>query len=725
MLSGAMAGLLSLPRAFALGVLVLSPLGPDYLAIGMLAGVFAVAAANMASAFTTAAPLINSAPFSMSSLMLVASLQLALPGLQSQAPEQVGQLALMFVFAVVSLSGLIQILFGFLRIGELAKYIPHPVVAGMLDGTAILIILSQLYLLYGLPQPVGFLELWVREGLPDLSALTVVALTCLVIWGVQRLRPEWPAPMIGLLAGSAGYYLLPLPGLEQGSGLLGGLGEQPLAELVLQMQPFIWPWQQGWLLTGELLYPACALAAINSLRSLLVFSAAQELSDERQNSSRELIGQGIGNLAAGLAGGVSVAASLSNTLLNHASGGRSRLSRFVSGLFPLLAVALLYPVMAAIPSLVLYGVMVMVALHAFDAWSLKLLAHLPRSLRQGDSNALINMLMVVSVVAVLLVYGIFQALSVGLFIAAAWFIARMGKSIMRNEFDVSQIRSNTQRPREELEVLDRYGQRIRFLELEGSLFFGTADRVADEMDRLLKQDVDFIILDFRWITDIDTTGARLIARSVDRCWRRGTEVLLSSLGQNQRIHRELLEMVEEYGHRQVVFPDRDTALAITEDRLLDQLLYFGRYDEEIDLGEVELFQYLDPDQVRITARSMQRVEVARGEYLFHQGDPGNSFCVIVRGRARVVMQLPKGREMRLGTLCKGMIVGEMGLFGSGQRSADVYAVGGPLVCYRLSMEDYQRLNLHYPDLGFRISRGLGTVMARRILFANRVMGNQL
>ena len=141
---GITAALIPLPKAMALGALVLSPLGPEYISTGIAAGLISLVTANITTAILGDMPIMNNSPFSLSSFMLLAALGNIVAAAGGHVDGQAQAFTMVaFLCLTVLMSGGFQCVFGLLRLGDLAKYIPYPVLAGLLNGSAFLIILSQ------------------------------------------------------------------------------------------------------------------------------------------------------------------------------------------------------------------------------------------------------------------------------------------------------------------------------------------------------------------------------------------------------------------------------------------------------------------------------------------------------------------------------------------------------------------------------------------------------
>lgn len=715
---GLTAGLIPFPRAMALGALVFAPLGPEYVSFGIVAGLLAMACSNLGAAATGSVPIMNNAPFSLSTFMLLSVLELLIVRLgEGYDPQTV--IALLFL--TVFFSGVIQILFGVLHLGNLAKYIPYPVLSGLLNGAAILIALSQIHVFLGLPQSVKWWDFSNSLGAIQVPSVIVGLSVCLAMWFGPGLSKRIPSPLYGIAAGVAVYYLLLVSGFEEKLGPVIGTipAGIPLPRYLISFWEFFSS-SESHSLISELLVFALGIAAINTLRSLVVTSATEALTQNRYNANRELIGQGTGNMLAGVFGGISAAGSLSSTFTNYHAGGRSPLSRVSSGLFPLLVLFLLHPLVAEIPKVVLAGMLIMIAIDSVDKWSIGLVRMLRPSLSNGDTGPLIDLILVVIVTVIMLTFGIFEALGIGVIIAVGHFVVRMGQSPIRRELLGDGFHSTTQRREEELILLERHGTRIRLLELQGSLFFGTADKIAEHIEHLLKLKAGFIVLDFRRITDIDSTGARIILQLMNKCLKKEVQIYLCGLiltpGVNT--HRELVRSLPDEILDTRIFDEAAEGMSVAEDRLLDGILSPDRYDREIPMSEVDALQGLKADDIEVLQPFFTRMTFERDQAVFLQGEEGDSAYFIVSGRARVTLSLGGKRYKQLGTLCPGTVFGEMSIIDHQPRSADVYAEN-TLVCYRLLWSDMQGIQQQHPALAFHILTGLSKELSNRIRSSNQ------
>ena len=208
---GTTATVLAIPEAMAYGAIVFAPLGPEYIAMGVVAGLIALCFSNLFAAGCGGVGVMISGPYSMTSLMMASAVMIIV----GKLPDQNVNTVLGLLFFMLFISGLFQVLFGLLKIGEVVKYIPYPVTSGLLNGTAILILLSQIGPILGIPGEILPLDV---DGIQPLTLL-VGLITAMVIWYGPRFTRKIPAPFLGIGAGTLVYYVLSFTGFSKNLGL--------------------------------------------------------------------------------------------------------------------------------------------------------------------------------------------------------------------------------------------------------------------------------------------------------------------------------------------------------------------------------------------------------------------------------------------------------------------------------------------------------------------------
>ena len=369
---GFAAMLVALPSAIAFGVTIFSPLGSTFGAQGALAGMLGVTILGFVAAAFGGTQRLISAPCAPAAAILTA----VTIELSRQAIEPSAIVISLFLIAITC--GLIQIAFGLLQIGKLIRFMPYTVVSGYLSGVGLIIVISQLPKWLSLPKGIKLIDgIW-QPHLWQVSSIAIGIATALAMILAPKFSKRIPAVIQGLLAGVLVYWLLAwtafpeLRSLENNSFIIGPLAADPAAlfdnlqqSLEQLLHPNLPPLEQ-------IMIPALTLAILLSIDTLKTCVVLDALTGSRHNSNRELIGQGLGNLSASLLGGTPGAGTMGATLVNKASGGTTRLSGAFQGLWSLIAILVLTPLIAWVPIASLAALLVVIGVKMIDWKSLAL-----------------------------------------------------------------------------------------------------------------------------------------------------------------------------------------------------------------------------------------------------------------------------------------------------------------------------------------------------------------
>ncbi|TCJ31765.1 SulP family inorganic anion transporter [Frankia sp. BMG5.11] len=375
-----------------------------------------------------------------------------------------------YLFATTVVTGVVQIVLGLVGAGRLMRFVPRPVMVGFVNALAILIFLAQL------PHIVG--ETWV--------VYPMIAAGLVVIYLFPRLIRVVPAPLVAIIGiavvATVGHIEVPT---------VGDMGDLPdaLPVLGLPSVPFSWA-------TLRIVAPyAFTLAAVGLLESLLTAQIVDDMTDTRSDKDAECRGQGLANIGTGFLGGMAGCAMIGQSIINVKSGGRTRLSTFVAGLFLLILVTVLGDIVSVIPMAALVAVMIMVSISTFDWASISL-----RALRAVPRSE--TLVMVVTVVVVVATDNLALGVLAGALLGAVFFARR-----------VAQIVQVT-------DVLDPDGG-IRVYALTGDLFFASTNELvhsfdyADLIPKVVIDLTDAHIWDTSAVAALDAVAAKYRGRGVD------------------------------------------------------------------------------------------------------------------------------------------------------------------------------------------------------------------
>ncbi|KAB2935299.1 MAG: cyclic nucleotide-binding domain-containing protein [Leptonema illini] len=694
---GVLATLLGIPKSIALGIVALAPLGSAFTAVGPFAGLVSLAAGNLATPSRRGGSVVNSGPYSVSALMLASA---ATTFSLTHSPDVAFKLLLL----VVLLSGVIQLLLGLLRFGTIAKYIPYPVFSGLMNGSAILILLPQVQPIFNATPALLLKEPSLLLSQTTLLSVAAATLTVLAYALTRHLnRPAVPPAFIAVIVGSLGFHAAAYLGSISVSELLvGGIPTGiPLPRLFASASEDLLSLQTWQTLALPVASFATSIALINSLSSFLAQSFSDTLCRERTDPNAELLNQGSANLLSALFGGLPAAGSSSRSKAAYDYGARTRTSRLAGGLFAVLVLIWAGPLFAPIPLSVMGGVLLILAYGLFDRWLLLQIVELmkQRDRREIATNIGISLLVTVVMVAV----GMVEAVVTGVLLSVVIFVTTMSRGIIRREFSGLSMRSNTERPRRETDILDREGDAIRIIELEGYLYFGTADEFLLRTDILLREGARHIILDVHHLKSVDISGLVVVDQAHERCRDAGARLaIVSPVRSPLRGKSQLSGLVYDY---------LDDALAAAEDLLIDSAGE-SEHDTSITLAEVDILSEFTPAELTQLEPYLTFQSYSDGTKVLTEGEAGDSVFMIAAGRAEL-FTTTDGLYHCYYRLSRGTVFGEMAMIDGRPRSADVLAAG-TLSCWVLTMERLNRLKQEHPDVAYRVMTGVAALLSRRI-----------
>ena len=721
---GFSAALLNIPVSMGYGMLALAPLGPDYLAHGVLAGLYACVCGGFTSLLLGANTTMIYAPRSIITFLIGA---LVLQTLVLSAHEALGQLdgrsLLVLVFALIFLAGLIQMLFGLMRLGDFVKYLPAPVLAGFQNAAAILILTSQINTMLGLDTRVPLAELGSHLSSIQPVTLLVGLLTCTIILKGARLSSRIPPSILGFMAGVGAFYLIAALGLRQHLGpVIGAIPwELPAPRYLLEFIPILTsPALVSFL--PVLLTAAASLAIVASLDGMLCARLIESDSGKRFSGNRELVRLGVGNMVSASFGGISNGINLAASFANHRAGARTALSLLVSTGLVLAGLLLLPPAISMLPRVVIAAMLVVVAIQLVDRWTLQIIGKLLRGGEGSRYSMLVDLAVILLVATIAIAVNIVLAVFLGFAVTVAVFLFRMSKSVIRREYLCNVVHSRKNREPRLMAVLAEHGGRIAVLELEGPIFFGTAENLALRLEDLLLGNTSYVLLDLKRVNEIDSTGARIILAAHDKLTKRGKALLISGLV----AHPEVASTFKDMGVTTALgagkqFEDIDGAIEWAEEHLILSVLGDRELEGEFPLTHFDVLAGLSPAELATMKALLARRTYARGDVVFQEGDAGKELFMIAKGSASVRIRLPgENRNVRLVTFAPGTVFGELALLDQEARSATVEA-DDDLVCYILPHERFTGLAAEHPAIAIKLLANLGRELSARLRRANRTI----
>jgi SulP family sulfate permease len=695
---------MALPTALGNGLLAFAPLGPEHAALGAIAGLTGAIVLGAVAATLGGTPGLVSAPSGPAAAMLTALAAHLVATDPARAP--------VLLLATGLLAGVAQLGFGALRLGTVVKFIPYPVVAGFLSAAGLLLAWKQIPILAGaagdpaavLAHPQGWRPVALVTGGVTFAATRLAA----------RLAPRAPPVLAGIAAGGLAYLAFAAadPSLAEVAGNPLRIGPVPDAAALAASVPA----RIGALLSlrpadlAALLAPAAALAALLSVDTLKSSVLVDSVTGGRHAGNRELVAQGIGNALASALGGAPGAGVAGATLVNLGAGGRTRLSSATVPVLLLAVTALAPPLVAATPKAVLGGVLAHVGLRTVDWGALRLARR---------REARLDLAVVVAVVVTALGWDLVTAAAAGVGFAVVLYLRdRMRQSPVRARGDATTIRSTRRRLPAEDAALAAHGRESAILDLQGDLFFGTADRLLTELEPDLATR-RHVLLDLSRVADVDLTAARILSQAEARLAARGGELLLAGARSPGALAAALDDAAPRPRRAPArLFASRDEALEWCEERILEAHLPERPAHGALPLAEMDLLASLPPPALAALGRHVRLVRAADGERVFRAGDPGDALFLVRLGRVRLVVPAERGRELMLGVFGRGDVFGELAFVDGRPRSADAVACAETEL-YQLTRAAFDAAAAEVPALREELPARLNRVLTYRLRVTTR------
>ncbi|MBB4080875.1 SulP family sulfate permease [Lewinella aquimaris] len=581
---GLTAGIVALPLALAFGAQT---------ALGPMAGLYgAIAIAILAALFGGTATQVSgpTAPMTVVSSAIIAN------AIVESGAETV-QEALPLILATFFLAGLIEMLFGVIKLGRYIKYIPYPVVSGFMSGIGVIIIITQIFPALGynpgndeelivdrMPHAEEqILEKIIREeeadgALKGVMDATVIAETnrrfsqvtneeirteatrlarrrasgtvgtisnvhrpfstpgginwfnvilavgtIIIIYGFKRITSIIPSSLAALIVMTlVAYFFMP--------------GKVPVIGAVEEgLPPFYFDFFGQFANTSMLMRIiefAFTLAALGAIDSLLTSVVADNITKTKHDPDQELIGQGIGNMAAAFIGGLPGAGATMRTVINVQSGGKTKISGMIAGIFLLLVLLGISGIVAYIPNGVLAGILITVGIGIIDYKGFR---HL-RSVPKGDSVVMILVLLLTVFV------GLLEAVAIGMVLAAVLFMKKTADTVEAGASSSSLEEFSREKPwADEGNLIQRIGDRVFIKHLEGPLFFGFVSSFQTMIQNL--PTVEVVIIRLGRVPYIDQSGLYALEDAILDMHSRGIAVVFTGMNAQLRDMMERINLV--------------------------------------------------------------------------------------------------------------------------------------------------------------------------------------
>ena len=421
------------------------------------------------------------------------------------------------LFIATILAGVMLILMGVFRFGALIKFIPHTITVGFTSGIAVTILIGQIKDFLGLTYAAGVKPIETIEkieaniaaiGTFSWQALVVGAVSLAILIIYPKVEKRVPPSLVAVLAGAL--MVAFLPGFDKGVFTISdlytipsGLPKVDFAGMSFSMDKI-----------SAVLPDAFTIAILAAIESLLSCVVADGMVNSRHNSNAELVGQGIGNIASVLFGGIPATGAIARTAANAKNGARTPVAGMVHALVLLLVLLFLMPYAGLIPMPTIAAILFMVA-YNMSEW--KKFVRIAKTAPKSD------ILILVLTFALTIIFDLVVAIAVGLVLAIVLFMKRMSEETTINGWEY--IDPNTDTEHLDLKTVP---VGVRVYEISGPLFFGATDKIPGI---LLDEGTRALILRMRAVPALDSTAEDALEELYEKCEKQGVRLIFSHMNE--------------------------------------------------------------------------------------------------------------------------------------------------------------------------------------------------
>ncbi|MBT4218516.1 MAG: SulP family inorganic anion transporter, partial [Rhodospirillaceae bacterium] len=529
--------LATLPQAVAYGLIAIAPLGADWAVFGIMSSIGTAIVFGLITGLWGSNRFLISGPGAVTALVIASAIAQALE--RGYAPEQ----ALALAYGGIVIAGLFQVLSGWVRLGHVTSYIPVPVLSGFVNASALLVMITAL------PTVLG------QHGIPLIDALSSHAdsinLWAAFIGGITIVTHLMlddrskviPGALVALALGAILYYLgnmglglstAPLVGHIELSTLWR---EPPMlapaidwAGQVAHNATSIMPWQDA----DIPLSAGLSIGLLASFYTVIGSSALAVRTHQTIDGNNELRLHGIANALMGVLGFLPGNASPGISDAVRRVHATPRISCIGTPIMFAVLLVVMMPLIEALPLWTTAGMLVSTSLLALDRATLTKLKGLALRNLPFPRVVVGDVAETLAVVITALVVDLIAAVGVGVMLSIALFVLGMGRSPIRRIYRGSRIHSRIHRSPGEIKRLEQDGDRIAVIEVQGPLFFGSCARLLSDAKELLEDGVEFLILDFKHMTSIDSTGSAKLRSLSMMCQETGGKLMVSYIQPERR-----------------------------------------------------------------------------------------------------------------------------------------------------------------------------------------------
>lgn len=720
-LGGIVSAFIALPLTLACGVLLFKGIS-GFDNIGINAAIFSAIIASFISAFIGSHSLQVSGPRVVTTLILSDFLyNFYHTNIGILGNIEFSTIFISLIMTIVVLSGIFQLIFSFFKVGELIKFLPISVTMGVSTTIGLLIILKQIPILFNYEEKDFFTTFLtsptnIFNGLETVTLLCITIVMILLLFSKDFLNSKLSI-FIPLLAPFLGIILFLSTSLDSSEFFLSKVNIVfPDFINIIGKSEVIFPLLKNNI--ADILLTSLSIALMGTLSSLLSVSILEnKMSCRNKNTHIELKGQGIGNIVSGLLGGTTSSGSEARGLSNYNAGGRTPLSVIIHSLTLTAIVFIFNSYLIYIPVVILSALLIHTGMTMisplFNLAKRGFSVCLSKPMKE-IKECIKDTIQTFSIVLVMLITVYFENVSTsivsGFAMASLIFIFEMMKSSIFKIISGNIHHSRKVRHEQASLYLKENGNKIKIIELEGAIFFGTADSLRKTIDSL-NSDVKWLILDFKKVSEMDITGAEIIKLCIKE--NKAINFSLSNIIEGDDSYQALCS-AGVIGEQNILwFSNTDLALEYTEDEFLKENNILPVLNShKLNLDELSITKQLDIKSLTYLSEIVIEKEYKKGTYLFKESDKADELFLLRKGLVSIKTKekkfdydnkdfLDDNEEIlyssRRVTFSPGVVFGEMAFFENSFHSVEAIADENVSV-YIIKRNDFKKMNEESPLL---------------------------
>jgi SulP family sulfate permease len=608
------------------------------------------------------------------------------------------------------LSGMFLFMLGSFRIGNLIRFVPYPVIGGYFAGAGYLLVKGSFSVMTSIGFSFEQIHLFLH---PHNLMLWIPGLFfAILLFGLERHYKHFLVMPGLLLAGIGVFYCmlyLTHTSIDQAKGLGLLFPDFSAGRLFPSLSFTFFTHVNVPALSGQI-GNIMTIVFLGAISTLLITSVIEIGTEKYINLERELKVTGIANIVTALGGGVLSLPSAADTILSYKLGAKSRLAGICNALFCGTAILVGPSIITYLPIPVIGGLLLFFGISILAEWVYDAWFRLPKA----------DYFLVIFILFVIASLGYLKGVGMGIIIAGILFVINYSRTnVVKHELSGAMCKSKVERAIRQQALLKEKGDQVYILILQGYIFFGTAYRLLNQIKQRLdcakKQPVRFLVLDFRLVSNIDSSAVNSFVKLKQLSQAQQMSLVFANLNSSIRQQMQHSEFFRQGDTVSRDFPDLDYALEWCEDSILDM-------EKDMDTDSFSLSQHLldlfcTKEAVPRFMHYLEHLTIPAGYHLFHKGDVSENLYLVESGKIAVLLEIAPGRNIRLQTMGSGTVLGEMGLYTRKPRSASAVAEE-PSSLYCLSRDSFNKMQAEDPEIALSFHQFVVCSLADRIARAN-------